>query len=361
MRRHAAAVLAAALILAGCASEPTTEPNSEITTASTEAAPEPDATITIRSVGDILVHSDVYTAAATGEGYDFSPMFAPVKQYLEEADITTANMEVPVAGPELGLSGYPQFNAPPEIIDGLLGAGVDIVNNATNHSLDRGGEGVRSSVSNMRDRGMPYSGSFSSEQDRDTPRIIEENGIKVGFLSFTYGTNGLPVPEEYMVNLIDPEPMARQIAALDSQVDVLVTMLHMGEEYSPLPVEYQKEMAQIALDNGAEYVLGGHPHVVEPFEIADDHVIWWSHGNFLHGQWEENTKVGGIGEVTFRKKGDGTVLVDNVRYMPTYTVGPPISYNHKVIPLAEASDYIDVDAWRTELRQRLNVTVVDYL
>ncbi len=360
MRRHAAAVLAATLILAGCAGEP--QPETVTTSETTETTTVvPDATITIRSVGDILVHSDVYNAAATDEGYDFSPMFAPVKEYMEDADITTANMEVPVAGPQYRLSGYPQFNAPPEIIDGLLDAGVDIVNNATNHSLDRGGEGVSASVSNMRERGMPYSGSFSSEQDRDTPRIIEENGIKVGFLSYTYGTNGLPVPEEYMVNLIDPEPMARDLAALDEQVDVLVTMLHMGEEYSPLPVEYQKEMAQIALDNGAEYVLGGHPHVVEPFEVASDHVIWWSHGNFLHGQWEENTKVGGIGEVTFRKKGDGTVLVDDVRYMPTYTIGPPISYNHKVIPLVDAGDYIDVDAWREELRERMNVEVVDYL
>ena len=92
---------------------------------------EPDKTVTIRSIGDILVHSDVYTtanAAANYEGYDFSAMFDPMRQYLEDADVTTANMEVPVAGPEFGLSGYPQFNAPPEVIDGLLDAGVDVVN-----------------------------------------------------------------------------------------------------------------------------------------------------------------------------------------------------------------------------------------
>lgn len=104
--------------------------------------------MTFRSVGDILIHNEVYFDAAaeaaqdggqdSGQGYDFAPMFAPVKKYMENADITTANMEVPVAGPKFELSGYPAFNSPPEIVDALKGAGVDIVNNATNHSMDRG-------------------------------------------------------------------------------------------------------------------------------------------------------------------------------------------------------------------------------
>ena len=102
---------------------------------------EEESTVTIRSIGDILVHSDVYTTARTDTGFDISRMFEPVREYMQDADITTANMEVPVAGEEFGLSGYPQFNAPPEIIDALAGAGVDIVNNATNHSMDRGWRG----------------------------------------------------------------------------------------------------------------------------------------------------------------------------------------------------------------------------
>ena len=114
------------LLLVGCATE---EP---------EVVEEKESSVTIRSVGDILVHSDVYTAARTDTGFDFSRMFEPVRAYMQDADITTANMEVPVAGEEFGLSGYPQFNAPPEIIDALKDSGVDIVNNATNHSMDRG-------------------------------------------------------------------------------------------------------------------------------------------------------------------------------------------------------------------------------
>ena len=332
------------LLLVGCASE---EPEVEVV--------EEESTVTIRSVGDILVHSDVYTAARTDAGFDFSRMFEPVREYMQGADITTANMEVPVAGEEFGLSGYPQFNAPPEIIDALSGAGVDIVNNATNHSMDRGGGGVVASTGNMRERGMLYTGSYASEQDKSTPRIIEANGITVGFLGFTYGTNGLPVEQEHFGSLID-DTLADQVAALDSQVDVAVVMLHMGEEYAPLPNEFQEETAATALDAGADLVLGGHPHVVEPFAGP----VWYSHGNFLHGQWEESTKVGGIGEFTFTKRGDD-VTFSGARFMPTYTVGPPISYDHHVIPLVEAAEYLDVDAWMADLRERLNVEVVDYL
>lgn len=320
------------LLLAGCAQE--------------VEVVEEESTVTIRSIGDILVHSDVYTAARTDTGFDFSGMFDPVRAFVQDADITTANMEVPVAGEEFGLSGYPQFNAPPEIIDALKDSGVDIVNNATNHSMDRGGGGVVASTGNMRERGMLYTGSYASEQDKSVPRIIEANGITVGFLGFTCGTNGLPVEQEHFASLID-DTLAAQVAALDSQVDVAVVMLHMGDEYAPLPNEFQEETAATALDAGADLVLGGHPHVVEPFAGP----VWYSHGNFLHGQWEEPTKVGGIGEFTF----------SGARFMPTYTVGPPISYDHHVIPLVEAADYLDVDSWMADLRERLNVEVVDYL
>lgn len=332
------------LLLVGCASE---EPEVEVV--------EEESTVTIRSVGDILVHSDVYTAARTDTGFDFSRMFEPVSAYMQDADITTANMEVPVAGEEFGLSGYPQFNAPPEIIDALAGAGVDIVNNATNHSMDRGGGGVVASTGNMRERGMLYTGSYASEQDKLTPRIIEANGITVGFLGFTYGTNGLPVEQEHFASLID-DTLAAQVAALDSQVDVAVVMLHMGDEYAPLQNEFQEETATAALDAGADLVLGGHPHVVEPFAG----LVWYSPGNFLHGQWEEPTKVGGIGEFTFTKRGDD-VTFSGARFMPTYTVGPPISYDHHVIPLVEAAEYLDVHRWMADLHERLNVEVVDYL
>lgn len=232
----AAALLSCAAVLSSCtidepdtgsASGESSSPTAVAQASDAEIAPREtadenspalaEASVTFRSVGDILIHNEVYFDAAANaqqraandtsmnaggdhaqsgaaQGYDFAPMLAPVAKYLRNADITTANMEVFVAGPAFELSGYPAFNSPPQIVDALKDAGVDIVNNATNHSMDRGPEGVKASTSNLRERGMLYMGSFASPQDRATPRIIERNGLKVGFLAYTYGTNGIPVP-----------------------------------------------------------------------------------------------------------------------------------------------------------------------
>lgn len=342
-----------------------------------------EASVTIRSVGDILIHSEVYTDAAANastnggtaaaSGYDFTSMLAPVAEYLRNADITTANMEVPVAGPAFELSGYPAFNAPPQIIDALSGAGVDIVNNATNHSMDRGTRGVVASTNNMRERGMLYMGSFASPQDRATPRIIERNGLKVGFLAYSYGTNGIPVPagEEYAVNLIDPAVMRADIAALRDDVDILIVNLHAGEEYEQLPVQAQIDAADTAREAGADFVLGGHPHVLQPFQRYPDGEpglgVWFSHANFLHGQYDERTKYGGIGEYTITRRADGTLSLDRIRFMPTYTVGMPHTPDYKVIPLADAGSlgWVDVNQSRADITAHMNtytpVEVVDYL
>ncbi|QYH18958.1 CapA family protein [Corynebacterium aquatimens] len=377
-RALAGVTVATAALLAGCQA-PSQTADTTVTATTThvveETAPAETVTpvaqetsITIRSIGDILPHSDAYgraNALAGYEGFDFAPMFAPVRAYMENADITTANMEVPVAGLDFGLSGYPTFNSPPEMIDALRDAGVDVVNNATNHTLDQGGAGAEASVRNIRDRGMMYTGGYDSWEDKAAPRIIEANGIKVGFIAYTYGTNGIPVPEgqEYLVSLIDYEAMRREIAELDAQVDATVAMIHMGEEYEYFPVDFQRETAAVAREAGADYILGGHPHVVEPFLLDDESSLtWFSHGNFLHGQWDERTKIGGIGEVTLTKRADGSVVFGPVRFMPTFMIGPPMSYEHQVIPLAEAWDYVDVAGWQQALRERLgDVEVVDYL
>lgn len=392
-----AAVLCSGALLAGCTiGDGVDAPGSSSATGASPAqssgatdAPDPssedkaepeleEASVTFRSVGDILIHNEVYFDAAakaegSGQDYDFAPMFEPVKKYMENADITTANMEVPVAGPEFELSGYPAFNSPPEIVDALKGAGVDIVNNATNHSMDRGTEGVKASTSNLREREMLYMGSFDSPQDRATPRVIERNGLKVGFLGYTYGTNGIPVPagEEHAVNLIDPELMKRDIDELRDDVDILIVNLHAGEEYESLPVQSQIDAADTARNAGADLVLAGHPHVLEPFQRYPENEpglgVWFSHGNFLHGQYDEQTKYGGIGEYTITRRTDGTLTLDKIRFMPTYTVGKPQTTEYKVIPLADAASlgWVDPVSAHADITALMNtytdVEVVDYL
>ena len=183
--------------------------------------------VRLRSVGDVLIHEHISNMAAIDnpfyleaaaqlreagveweaptEGYDFVPIVSPVMPYLRYADISVANLEIPVAYPQLPVQGYPQFNAPRQVLDALKFMGIDIVSNATNHTIDMGSEGIHASIENLRRAGMEYYGSFDSAEDRARPRIIEKNGLKIGFLSYSYGTNGLYVPEDepYLVNLID--------------------------------------------------------------------------------------------------------------------------------------------------------------
>lgn len=301
-------------------------------------------TVTIRAIGDILVHDTVFYDAATEQGYSFDKMFEPVKQYIENADITIANLETIAAGEAIGLNRtYPLFNAPSEIIDTLKNyLGVDIVNNATNHTMDYGVEGALASIQALKQRDMLYVGSYENWNDYNTPRIIEKNGIKVGFLSYAYDTNGNYLPEEqrYLTTLIDTNLMPLEVEALNNQVDVSVVMVHNGEEYEPLPVPSQFKINNILRNAGANFILGGHPHVPEPFIYYNDSQAGiFSHGNFLSGQYEVETKLGGITEVVYRKHSDGTVTVDKMRFMPTYNFGLPETPNYLVVPLADYDKY----------------------
>ena len=328
-------------------------------------------TVRIRAIGDILLHDFVYNTVRSANGYNFNSMLEPVKRYIENADITIANMETIVAGEQIGLGTYPLFNAPAEILDTLKYVGVDIVNNTSNHTMDMGGEGALLSIQQLKKHGMPYVGSYESWNDYNTPRILEANGIKVGFLAYTYGLNGLELPEgqEYLATLIDTELIPLEIKALKEKVDVSVVIIQNGEEYLTLPTENQLMIHGIARDAGANFVLGGHPHVMEPFIYYNESQAGiFSHGNFLTGQYEPATKVGGITEFTFRKLSSGQVVLDSMRFMPTYNIGLPEFDTYSVVPLADWQKYgiPNGEALLQEIRERMTtftnkVEVVDYL
>ena len=303
---------------------------------------EKAGTVTIRSVGDVLLHNTVYWNGQTGEkSYDFDFMFEPIAMYLKDADITTANLETIVAGNDLGVSNYPLFNAPDQIVDSLIKMGVDIVSNATNHTMDYGAQGALISIQHLKDKGMEYIGSYESWDDYNRPRIIEKNGIKVGFLNYTYGTNGNPIPEDqpYLATLINTDLIPLEINRLKNFCDVTVVIYHFGED-SLLPVQSQLDLTQLAIDAGANYVLGGHSHIMQPMKkFNDQQIVWYSHGNFISGQGKTYEKIGGIAEVTFTKDKEGKVTVSNHQVMPLYNFGHPEWSSYLVVPLIEAQDY----------------------
>lgn len=197
----------------------------------------------------------------------FSPMLKKVEPYLSDATITTANQESMIGGLELGLSTYPTFNSPKEIGNSLKDAGVDVVMMANNHTLDRGEMAIQQAITHWESLDMMYVGAYKDHADQKQTRIIEtEEGISVAFLNYTYGTNGIPVPEDkpYLVNLIDQEQMAEDIAKAEAEADIMVLNLHFGNEYERVPNEEQKKLVQFAADHGVHAVIGHHPHVLQP-------------------------------------------------------------------------------------------------
>lgn len=307
-----------------------------------------EESITIAAIGDILIHDTVFEDARTTDSFDFKPMLAPVKEALMKPDILLANQETILGGIELGLSGYPTFNSPREVGEALMDAGVDIVSTANNHTLDKGEKGVQSSMSYMTEVGLPYVGSFKDQEDKQRLRILNHSGINIAYLSYTYGTNGIPVPEgkDFLVNLIDKAAMKEEIHRAKEVSDVVVMSIHWGNEYQRFPDTIQQELAQFIVDEGVDVVFGHHPHVLQPMEWlkAQDGrqaLVIYSLGNFLSGQMWDYKDIGGMASVDIIKqvspKGT-TVELANPAFFPTY-VASKGQRNYKVVPLKQASDF----------------------
>src|SRR5690625_1207319 len=197
--------------LVGCTTsedEMETDNSERIDEAEQKEQREAKQEITLSAVGDILIHDRVYDDAKVRDGYDFYPMLEAVEPYLNDATVTFANQETMIGGEELGLSSYPAFNSPSEVGDVLKEVGVDIVSVANNHTLDRGEEVIQSALQHWDTLDILYVGAYQDETDKNSMRTIETDaGISLGFLAYTYGTNGIPIPEgkDYLVNMIDQE------------------------------------------------------------------------------------------------------------------------------------------------------------
>ncbi|MBA4538510.1 CapA family protein [Bacillus aquiflavi] len=302
-------------------------------------------TVTLSAIGDILIHDRVYEDARIENGYDFKPMLQGVKEYLQKPHLLLANQETILGGIEIGLSSYPSFNSPHEVGDALIDSGVDIVSTANNHTLDRGEKAIINAINYYESTGLPYVGHFKDDKDRQTLRILTTNGIKVAYLSYTYGTNGIPVPEgkEHLVNLIDKEKMKDEIHRAKEQADIVVMSLHWGNEYQRLPTEEQKELAQFLADEGIDILFGHHPHVLQPMEFLkakDDRNVFvvYSLGNFLSGQMWDYKDIGGIASIEVTKKvhQDKTnISLANPQFFPTYVSSSNLQ-NYRIVPLENA-------------------------
>nr|WP_289037469.1 CapA family protein [uncultured Allobacillus sp.] len=315
---------------------------------SSKNKPNYKTSITLNAIGDILVHQPVYDDAKTADGYNFKPMFEPVKSLIESADITIANQETILGGAELGLSTYPSFNSPYEVADALQYVGVDIVSMANNHTLDRGEQAIMNATSYLNEIGIEYVGSYRNEEDKNIPRILTKKDISVGFLSYTYGTNGIPVPEgkDYLVNYIDQEKIVTDIEELQDKTDFIVVSMHFGSQYEPLPNDEQIYLSDLLTSNGADVIIGHHPHVLQPVDWISsqdnhDRFVMYSLGNFLSNQKGLERNIGVISQIKLTKErinNEMSYYVSDAKMIPTYNYSGN-NRDFKIVPLSEAGQY----------------------
>lgn len=297
-------------------------PDEPYTDSSEEILPD---TVSILMVGDILLHTPVEESALQNDGnYDFTAVFAQVRDEIQAADVAIVNQEVILGGQELGISGYPAFNAPYAAGDALVDAGFDIVCHGTNHALDKGKKGLLNCMNFWQTQypDMAVLGIHESEEARQNIYIREQNGIRIAILNYTYGTNGIPLPEDmpYGVDLLDKEQVESDLREAEEMADFTIVCPHWGTEYSLGISADQRKWTQIFLEGGADLVLGTHPHVIEPVEWVRDEeqdqemLVYYSLGNFVNwtsgtGEGVANRMVGGMAQVTLVRDENGEVCI----------------------------------------------------
>jgi poly-gamma-glutamate synthesis protein (capsule biosynthesis protein) len=201
--------------------------------------PAPPSSLTLVAAGDNLFHETIFKAFKGEEGYNFDPVYETVKPLIAGADLAFINQETVLGRESFGYSGYPRFNTPQALAKNLADAGFDIINQANNHIMDKGEEGIRDTIGVWDGvPGVTCLGIHRSREERDGRKVvIEKNGIRTGFLAYTYGTNSLPLPRDkpYLVSLIDRETMTAEIGALRPLCDFLVVSMHWGKSIPPAP------------------------------------------------------------------------------------------------------------------------------
>jgi poly-gamma-glutamate capsule biosynthesis protein CapA/YwtB (metallophosphatase superfamily) len=287
-------------------------------------------TIKLTFVGDLMCHTpQIEYAEINDNSLDFNPAFREVKPFLENSDLTFGNFETVVLGNSKRFSGYPNFNSPAEYLKAIKNSGFDVLFTSNNHSMDQGKDGVISTLEKIKSFGMMPIGTNSSPRERDSLRIINVKGIKLGLNSYSYGLNGrkLSSSNDFLVNIIDTIRIRQDILKLISKkIDVVIIYFHFGEEYSRSPSELQKEIVNKTFNYGADIIIASHPHVVQPVEFfcnpkarIKKGLIAYSLGNFFSNQQWRYSDAGLILnlEITKNKYKD-SLWISKVSDIPTW-------------------------------------------
>lgn len=308
-----------------------------------------DISLTISAIGDIMCHNTQFKDAYSNGTYDFSYVFSDIEPFIKNADISIGNLETTFAGSQKQYQGYPNFNTPEALAFDLSELGIDVITTSNNHSLDTGYSGLESTLNFLDEANISHVGTARSVEEQNSILIKEVKGLKIAFLSYTYGTNGIPIPseKEYCINLIDKDFILSQLEHAKSQnPDLICVSMHWGNEYELVQNESQIDLTNFLFENGADIIFGGHPHVLQPLECrtielpdgsTKNGFVIYSLGNFMSGQTKENTRTSIILNLKLTKHGDtGKFTIDEVLYTPIYTYTSPNYKNYKVLDIQKA-------------------------
>lgn len=301
---------------------------------------------TIIFAGDAMQHQGQLDAARRSDGtYDYSECFSAVESYISTADYAVVNLETTLGGSPY--SGYPCFCTPDSYVDVLADAGFDMMLNANNHTLDRRDRGLRRTIDVLDRKGIPHIGTYINQTARDSvlPMIKDIKSFKIGFLNYTYGTNGIHVQGDAVVDYIDHETIRRDIANTRAAgAEIIAVAIHWGDEYKLLPNSAQRSLADFLADQGVDLIIGGHPHVIQPMEVrhsekyGKDILVVYSLGNFISNMKTRDTRGGALVKVRLIRGDDGVARFERAEYRLVFTVpGVKGRSNYRVIP-AEACD-----------------------
>ena len=309
--------------------------------------------------GDIMQHETQLNMARQKNGeYSFSYCFRHISPLVKAADISVANLETTIG--KSGYSGYPSFCAPDSFLYAVKDAGFKVLLFANNHCMDKGKRGALHTLDMLDSLKIAHCGVYRNEAERAEryPLMIEENGVRVAILNYTYSTNGREIPSPMVVNLIDKEVIARDIqAARDMRPDAIIACMHWGDEYISLPPQRIKELSNWLIEQGVNHIIGNHPHVVQPIEIResettpDRHVVAYSTGNLVSNMSLRCTDGGIIIAMKLRKILNYTRPLD-VRYLLTW-IAPKASDSKRDFTIYPAATTVTDDWDFAEQKRRL--------
>jgi poly-gamma-glutamate capsule biosynthesis protein CapA/YwtB (metallophosphatase superfamily) len=307
----------------------------------TPMTPPSRPSVELAFAGDTLIHLQLTGRAAvngdrSGQAYDFRPMFEPVRNLISGADLALCHLEVPLAADNRGLSGYPTFNAPRQLADGLADAGFDGCSTASNHSYDQGVDGIIETLEVLESVGLGHAGMARTAAEADRVTTYRVGDLEIAHISATWWLNGFRLPSAMPWLVEEPLDTDRLIGLAESAkstgADFVVASIHCCIEYQTMPTPFQKSTARALVESDAiDLVVGHHAHVVQPIELHRGEYIVYGLGNFVSAQRRRPETIDGVIVLVDVALRNGRWVTRSIDYVPTWVEAG----TYRVLPAAE--------------------------